>query len=125
MCCPAATSQLLKKVSIVEKPGRNFAFSILIFLQSFKMCFIQISISGKIIFFSEGLFIHSQYGSITISKDHINKVKFYNPVCIKLLVLSYESYIFSSHMIVHLYTPIFICATSVKILGFSTFHVKL
>uniref|UniRef100_A0A669DF32 Dynein axonemal assembly factor 9 n=1 Tax=Oreochromis niloticus TaxID=8128 RepID=A0A669DF32_ORENI len=34
---------------------------------------------GKIIFFSEGLFIHSQYGSITISKDHINKVKFYNP----------------------------------------------
>uniref|UniRef100_A0A669EZE5 Dynein axonemal assembly factor 9 n=1 Tax=Oreochromis niloticus TaxID=8128 RepID=A0A669EZE5_ORENI len=32
-----------------------------------------------IIFFSEGLFIHSQYGSITISKDHINKVKFYNP----------------------------------------------
>uniref|UniRef100_A0AAX7W052 Uncharacterized protein n=1 Tax=Astatotilapia calliptera TaxID=8154 RepID=A0AAX7W052_ASTCA len=67
------------KVSIVEKPGRNLAFSILIFLQSFKMCFIQILISGKIIFFSEGLFIHSQYGSITISKDHINKVKFYNP----------------------------------------------
>uniref|UniRef100_A0A3P9B269 Dynein axonemal assembly factor 9 n=1 Tax=Maylandia zebra TaxID=106582 RepID=A0A3P9B269_9CICH len=37
----------------------------------------------KIIFFSEGLFIHSQYGSITISKDHINKVKFYNPLFVE------------------------------------------
>uniref|UniRef100_A0A669AWC1 Dynein axonemal assembly factor 9 n=1 Tax=Oreochromis niloticus TaxID=8128 RepID=A0A669AWC1_ORENI len=37
------------------------------------------SANTVIIFFSEGLFIHSQYGSITISKDHINKVKFYNP----------------------------------------------
>uniref|UniRef100_A0A7N8YMN1 Dynein axonemal assembly factor 9 n=1 Tax=Mastacembelus armatus TaxID=205130 RepID=A0A7N8YMN1_9TELE len=35
---------------------------------------------GKIIFFSEGLlFIHSQYGSITLSKDHINTIKFYDP----------------------------------------------
>lgn len=38
-------------------------------------------ILGKIIFFSEGLlFIHSQYGSITLSKDHISNVKFYDPV---------------------------------------------
>ncbi|KAM9707381.1 dynein axonemal assembly factor 9 [Menidia menidia] len=35
---------------------------------------------GKIIFFSEGfLFIHSQYGCITLSRDHIRKVKFYDP----------------------------------------------
>ncbi|XP_029981871.1 dynein axonemal assembly factor 9 [Sphaeramia orbicularis] len=35
---------------------------------------------GKIVFFSEGiLFIHSQYGSITISKDHISSLKFYDP----------------------------------------------
>uniref|UniRef100_A0A673C113 Si:ch211-194c3.5 n=1 Tax=Sphaeramia orbicularis TaxID=375764 RepID=A0A673C113_9TELE len=33
-----------------------------------------------IVFFSEGiLFIHSQYGSITISKDHISSLKFYDP----------------------------------------------
>lgn len=34
---------------------------------------------GKIVFFSEGLlFIHSQYGSITLSKDHISSVRFYD-----------------------------------------------
>lgn len=36
---------------------------------------------GKIMFFSEGLlFIHSQYGSFTLSKDHISAIKFYDPV---------------------------------------------
>ncbi|XP_067335248.1 uncharacterized protein C20orf194 homolog isoform X1 [Channa argus] len=35
---------------------------------------------GKIVFFSEGLlFIHSQCGSITLSKDHISSIKFYDP----------------------------------------------
>ncbi|XP_028251377.1 dynein axonemal assembly factor 9 [Parambassis ranga] len=35
---------------------------------------------GKIIFFSEGLlFIHSQYGSFTLSKDHITNIVFYHP----------------------------------------------
>ncbi|KAM4541668.1 dynein axonemal assembly factor 9 isoform 1-T1 [Odontesthes bonariensis] len=35
---------------------------------------------GKIIFFSEGfLFIHSQYGCITLSKDHIRNINFYDP----------------------------------------------
>uniref|UniRef100_A0A8C5NHD0 Uncharacterized protein n=1 Tax=Gouania willdenowi TaxID=441366 RepID=A0A8C5NHD0_GOUWI len=35
---------------------------------------------GKIVFFSEGLlFVHSQYGSITLSKDHIGNIKFYDP----------------------------------------------
>ncbi|XP_041827868.1 uncharacterized protein C20orf194 homolog [Melanotaenia boesemani] len=35
---------------------------------------------GKIIFFSEGiLFIHSQYGCITLSKDHISNINFYDP----------------------------------------------
>uniref|UniRef100_A0A7N8YIA7 Dynein axonemal assembly factor 9 n=1 Tax=Mastacembelus armatus TaxID=205130 RepID=A0A7N8YIA7_9TELE len=44
---------------------------------------------GKIIFFSEGLlFIHSQYGSITLSKDHINTIKFYDPVCILIIYLN-------------------------------------
>lgn len=42
-------------------------------------------ISGKIIFFSEGLlFIHSQYGSITLPKDHISSIKFYDPVIFTL-----------------------------------------
>ncbi|XP_047466426.1 uncharacterized protein C20orf194 homolog isoform X2 [Mugil cephalus] len=35
---------------------------------------------GKITFFSEGiLFVHSQYGSITLSKDHISNIKFHHP----------------------------------------------
>eukprot|EP00064_Thunnus_orientalis_P002969 superscaffoldBa00000233_g2977 len=49
---------------------------------------------GKIIFFSGGLlFIHSQYGSITISKDHISNIKFYDPDsgAVASLILEYES----------------------------------
>ncbi|XP_061600312.1 uncharacterized protein C20orf194 homolog isoform X1 [Cololabis saira] len=35
---------------------------------------------GKILFFSEGLlFIHSHYGCITLSKDHIKSINFYDP----------------------------------------------
>ncbi|KAM8915794.1 dynein axonemal assembly factor 9 isoform 1-T1 [Spinachia spinachia] len=35
---------------------------------------------GKIVFLSEGLlFIHPQHGSITLSKDHISSIKFYDP----------------------------------------------
>ncbi|XP_076002757.1 dynein axonemal assembly factor 9 isoform X2 [Genypterus blacodes] len=34
---------------------------------------------GKIIFFSEGLlFVHSQYGSITLAKEHISNIKLYD-----------------------------------------------
>uniref|UniRef100_A0A665VAU8 Uncharacterized protein n=1 Tax=Echeneis naucrates TaxID=173247 RepID=A0A665VAU8_ECHNA len=47
-----------------------------------------------IIFFSEGLlFIHSQYGSITVSKDHINTIKFYDPdsSAVASLYVEYES----------------------------------
>ncbi|KAI3367399.1 hypothetical protein L3Q82_026260, partial [Scortum barcoo] len=49
---------------------------------------------GKIIFFSEGLlFIHSQYGSITLSKDHISAIKFYDPdsSAVASLFVEYES----------------------------------
>lgn len=49
---------------------------------------------GKIIFFSGGLlFIHSQYGSITVSKDHISNIKFYDPDsgAVASLILEYES----------------------------------
>uniref|UniRef100_A0A4W6C4D3 Dynein axonemal assembly factor 9 n=1 Tax=Lates calcarifer TaxID=8187 RepID=A0A4W6C4D3_LATCA len=49
---------------------------------------------GKIIFFSEGLlFIHSQYGSITLSKNHINTLKFYDPdsSTVASLFVEYES----------------------------------
>lgn len=49
---------------------------------------------GKIIFFSEGLlFIHSQYGSITLSKDHISTIKFYDPdsSAVASLFVEYES----------------------------------
>lgn len=37
--------------------------------------------AGRIVFFSEGLlFIHSQYGSITLCKSHIRTVRFCSPV---------------------------------------------
>uniref|UniRef100_A0A673C454 Si:ch211-194c3.5 n=1 Tax=Sphaeramia orbicularis TaxID=375764 RepID=A0A673C454_9TELE len=51
-----------------------------VFSESFLESSINIQQKGKIVFFSEGiLFIHSQYGSITISKDHISSLKFYDP----------------------------------------------
>ncbi|XP_075963544.1 dynein axonemal assembly factor 9 [Anarhichas minor] len=49
---------------------------------------------GKIIFLSEGLlFIHSQYGSITLSKDHISTIKFYDPdsSAVASLLVEYDS----------------------------------
>ncbi|XP_028994932.1 uncharacterized protein C20orf194 homolog [Betta splendens] len=49
---------------------------------------------GKIVFFSEGLlFIHSQYGSITLSKDHISTIKFYDSdsSAVASLFLEYKS----------------------------------
>ncbi|XP_040916742.1 uncharacterized protein C20orf194 homolog [Toxotes jaculatrix] len=49
---------------------------------------------GKIVFFSEGLlFVHSQYGSITLSKDHINTIKFYDPdsSAVASLFVEYDS----------------------------------
>ncbi|XP_069391597.1 dynein axonemal assembly factor 9 [Paralichthys olivaceus] len=49
---------------------------------------------GKIIFFSEGiLFIHSQYGSITLSRDHISTIKFYDPdsSAVASLFVEYDS----------------------------------
>uniref|UniRef100_A0A3Q3IIW6 Uncharacterized protein n=1 Tax=Monopterus albus TaxID=43700 RepID=A0A3Q3IIW6_MONAL len=49
---------------------------------------------GKIIFFSEGLlFIHSQYGSITLSKEHINTIRFYDQDsgAVASLFVEYES----------------------------------
>ncbi|XP_069575652.1 dynein axonemal assembly factor 9 [Brachyistius frenatus] len=49
---------------------------------------------GKIIFFSEGLlFVHSQYGSITLSKDHINNIRFFDPdsSAVASLFVEYEA----------------------------------
>ncbi|XP_054470247.1 uncharacterized protein C20orf194 homolog [Anoplopoma fimbria] len=49
---------------------------------------------GKIIFLSDGLlFIHSQYGSITLSKDHISTIKFYDPdsSAVASLLVEYDS----------------------------------
>ncbi|XP_061552075.1 uncharacterized protein C20orf194 homolog isoform X1 [Phycodurus eques] len=35
---------------------------------------------GKMVFFSRGLlFVHSQYGSVTLSQEHISAVRFYDP----------------------------------------------
>lgn len=97
MYSPAASSPHLKKVTLTLSHGLRNAGShsdshseILCHYssQSSALCgksisllLIQILFPGKIIFFSEGLlFIHSQYGSITLSKDHINNIKFYDPV---------------------------------------------
>ncbi|CAJ1074647.1 uncharacterized protein C20orf194 homolog [Xyrichtys novacula] len=49
---------------------------------------------GKIIFFSEGLlFVHSQFGSITLPKDQISNIKFYDPDLggVATLFVEYES----------------------------------
>ncbi|XP_034050720.1 uncharacterized protein C20orf194 homolog [Thalassophryne amazonica] len=49
---------------------------------------------GKIIFFSEGLlFVHSLYGSITLSKDHISTIMFYDQEygAVASLFLEYET----------------------------------
>ncbi|XP_058470731.1 uncharacterized protein C20orf194 homolog [Solea solea] len=59
---------------------------------------------GKIIFFSEGiLFIHSQYGSITLSKDHINAIKFYDPDSSAVASLFVE---YGSSLLPHLPFPL-------------------
>ncbi|XP_023208090.1 uncharacterized protein C20orf194 homolog [Xiphophorus maculatus] len=52
---------------------------------------------GKIRFFSEGLlFFHSQFGCITLSKDHIRKIVFYLPdsCSVGSLFVEYESSLF-------------------------------
>nr|XP_040055104.1 uncharacterized protein C20orf194 homolog isoform X1 [Gasterosteus aculeatus aculeatus] len=49
---------------------------------------------GKIIFLSGGLlFIHPQHGSITLSKDHISSIKFYDPDsgAVASLLVEYDS----------------------------------
>ncbi|KAM3594615.1 uncharacterized protein V6R79_010923 [Siganus canaliculatus] len=59
---------------------------------------------GKIIFFSEGLlFIHSQYGSITLSKDHISTIKFYDPDSAAVASLFVE---YNSSLLPHLPFPL-------------------
>lgn len=41
----------------------------------------SLTAAGKLAFFSEGLlFIHSQYGSITVPRTHIRTVQLYDPV---------------------------------------------
>ncbi|XP_071778609.2 dynein axonemal assembly factor 9 [Centroberyx gerrardi] len=53
---------------------------------------------GKISFFSEGLlFVHPQYGSITLSKDHIRTIKFYDTDsgAVASLFVEYESNVLS------------------------------
>ncbi|XP_028293603.1 dynein axonemal assembly factor 9 isoform X2 [Gouania willdenowi] len=59
---------------------------------------------GKIVFFSEGLlFVHSQYGSITLSKDHIGNIKFYDPNCSGVASLFVE---FEDNLLPHLPFPL-------------------
>ncbi|KAM9356171.1 dynein axonemal assembly factor 9 [Pholidichthys leucotaenia] len=59
---------------------------------------------GKIVFFSEGLlFIHSQYGSITLSKDHISSIKFYDPDSSGVASLFVE---YDSRLLPHLPFPL-------------------
>ncbi|KAM3850599.1 dynein axonemal assembly factor 9 [Diretmus argenteus] len=53
---------------------------------------------GKISFFSKGiLFVHPQYGSITLTKDHIRTIKFYDadPGAVASLFVEYESSLLS------------------------------
>uniref|UniRef100_A0A8D0A070 Dynein axonemal assembly factor 9 n=1 Tax=Sander lucioperca TaxID=283035 RepID=A0A8D0A070_SANLU len=61
---------------------------------SLQFRFPKTHIFRKIIFFSEGLlFIHSQYGTFTLSKDHISTIKFYDPdsSAVSSLLVEYES----------------------------------
>lgn len=55
------------------------------------LMFLQMLIIGKIIFLSGGLlFIHPQHGSITLSKDHISSIKFYDPVIFTVHMCTYK-----------------------------------
>ncbi|XP_029900030.1 dynein axonemal assembly factor 9 [Myripristis murdjan] len=59
---------------------------------------------GKISFFSEGLlFIHPQYGSITLSKNHISAIKFYDADSSALASLFVE---YESNLLSHLPFPL-------------------
>lgn len=77
MCSPVVSSPHLKKV----RPISHLMWKrVVIWYHFYYAC--KYYFLGKIIFFSGGLlFIHSQYGSITVSKDHIRTIKFYDPVC--------------------------------------------
>uniref|UniRef100_A0A667Z3E3 Dynein axonemal assembly factor 9 n=1 Tax=Myripristis murdjan TaxID=586833 RepID=A0A667Z3E3_9TELE len=64
----------------------------------------QMLIAGKISFFSEGLlFIHPQYGSITLSKNHISAIKFYDADSSALASLFVE---YESNLLSHLPFPL-------------------
>ncbi|CAG01268.1 unnamed protein product, partial [Tetraodon nigroviridis] len=59
---------------------------------------------GKIVFFSEGLlFVHSQYGSITVSRRHIRSIGLYNPDSSSLASLFVEH---QSSLLPHLPFPL-------------------
>uniref|UniRef100_A0A3Q1AJ85 Uncharacterized protein n=1 Tax=Amphiprion ocellaris TaxID=80972 RepID=A0A3Q1AJ85_AMPOC len=73
--------------------GKQNQYSMLLHTLMLKLLILFLSL-GKIIFFSDGLlFVHSQYGSITLSKDHISSIKFYNPdsSAVASLFVEYES----------------------------------
>uniref|UniRef100_A0A3Q3XGX3 Uncharacterized protein n=1 Tax=Mola mola TaxID=94237 RepID=A0A3Q3XGX3_MOLML len=75
-----------------------------VFSESFLESSITIQQKGKIIFFSEGLlFIHSQYGSITLSKNHISTIKFYDPDSSGVAALFVE---YESNLLPHLPFPL-------------------
>ncbi len=89
---------------------------------------IFLQILGKIVFFTEGLlFIHSQYGSITLSKDHISAIKFYSPVIFKVLpcdmTCSNASFIWShiySWSVILLFSTLMISKTALYLLPYKT-----
>ncbi|KAF7658190.1 hypothetical protein LDENG_00016420 [Lucifuga dentata] len=59
---------------------------------------------GKVVFFSEGLlFVHSQYGSITLSKDHISNIRFYDADSSAVASLFVE---YNSSLLPHLPFPL-------------------
>ncbi|XP_037551131.1 dynein axonemal assembly factor 9 [Nematolebias whitei] len=59
---------------------------------------------GKLIFFSEGLlFVHSQFGSITVSKSHITNIIFYDPDSVGVASLFVE---YDASLLPHLPFPL-------------------
>uniref|UniRef100_A0AAY4EQE3 Uncharacterized protein n=1 Tax=Denticeps clupeoides TaxID=299321 RepID=A0AAY4EQE3_9TELE len=78
-----------------------FCFMINVLMQSHTM----ICDASKLVYFSEGLlFIHPQYGSITISKNHIRKLSLYDGDSFTALALLYVD--FESSLLPYLPFPL-------------------
>ncbi|XP_064420873.1 uncharacterized protein C20orf194 homolog isoform X2 [Latimeria chalumnae] len=85
---------------------------------------------GKMYMFSEGiLFVHPHYGSITISKNHISALKFWDgdsPGIVAVIIIEYKSSLLP-HLPIELYSPshCLVFALLPKSKSFKTFYSEV